>query len=382
MDRVIGCWGSAILTWKSMSCSQVAAGRLRATTATGDAIREADAVITIVPVKLTVDRRADLSIIESIARLMATCLRGGSLVSFETTLPVGTTRRLGELIAGSARVPGVDFHLVFSPERVKSRSVLSQLGRTPKVVGGLTQACAAAGDLFYKTYLGVPVHNVGTLEAAEYTKLAGMVYRDVNIALANELEGYAATLGLNFRAIRAAANTDGETYLLEPGIGVGGHCTPVYPHFLLRDAEVRQLPLPLVRAARDANEAQPGRILDRAGDLRRKRLTILGLAFRPEVKEATCSPAFNLAARARAAGATVRVHDPLFSAEEIRAAGLEPGDIEGAEVLVLQTAHSAYRGLDFGALHDAGARTVVDGRGLWSREEVERHGLTYIGVGG
>lgn len=169
--------------------TQVAAGRLRATTATGDAIREADAVITIVPVKLTVDRRADLSIIESIARLMATCLRGGSLVSFETTLPVGTTRRLGELIAGSARVPGVDFHLVFSPERVKSRSVLSQLGRTPKVVGGLTQACAAAGDLFYKTYLGVPVHNVGTLEAAEYTKLAGMVYRDVNIALQTSWKG-------------------------------------------------------------------------------------------------------------------------------------------------------------------------------------------------
>src|SRR5262249_40207669 len=148
-------------------------------------------------------------------------------------------------------------------ERVKSLLVFAHLTKNPKVVGGLTPAAAERAEAFYREYLGAPVRNVGSLEAAELVKLAGMVYRDVNIALSNELARYAEAAGLDFYPVREAANTDGEAALLMPGIGVGGHCTPVYPYFLIRDGERRGIPTPLAHFSRQINDGQCAHQLDR-----------------------------------------------------------------------------------------------------------------------
>lgn len=356
-------------------------GLLKAATDTGSAMASSDVVVVIVPVMLSDSREADLSIIDSVAEIAAAHLRPGSMISFETTLPVGGTRRLGHMIDRGGMKAGTDYDLVFSPERVKSRYVLKHLFDNPKVVGGITAASAARGAEFYEKYLGAPVVNVGTLEAAELVKLAGMIYRDVNIALANELAFFAECLGLDFESVRSAANTDGEAALLLPGIGVGGHCTPVYPYFLINEARLRGIEVELAEVARKINNAQPRKVLNKLGDVRGKKCLILGVSFRPQVKESAYSPVFALATELEIRGAVVSVHDPLYSDEEILGLGLTPGRMDDAEILVLNTAHDSYLDLDFPNLAAKGVRCVVDGRNVWDPDAVSGARIRYIGVG-
>ncbi|MFS0515832.1 nucleotide sugar dehydrogenase [Nostoc sp. UIC 10607] len=366
----------------------VANGTLRASTDTTAAVAESQVIVVIVPVLLTPERDADLSIIESVSWQIAQGLKPGAMVSYETTLPIGGTRRLLPILESSGLKAGEDFHLVFSPERVKSQLVLKHLTQTPKVVGGITSQAAACAEAFYQQYLGAPVINVGTLEAAEMVKLAGMIYRDVNIALANELAHYADEVGMNFHEVIRAANTDGEAHLLFPGIGVGGHCTPVYPYFLIRDSQRRGISSVLAEQARLLNESQPASILDRlesCWELLHGRTTlILGLGFRPQVKEHIFSPAFPLREDLTRRGAQVRIHDPLYSDDEIREHGFVPcqlTDPQLPEVVILNTSHSIYYDLNFQELASKGVKAIVDGRGLWDANKIRSTGLVYVGVG-
>lgn len=366
------------------------AGRIEATTDTAAAAAESDVVIVIAPAVLTAAHEADLSNLEDASRDIARGAGAGTLVIYETTVPVGTTRRrLVPLLASGGLAPGAELLVAYSPERVKSRYVMRHLDETPKVVGGLDARAAARAAAFYSDYLGAPVIDVETLEAAELVKLAGMIYRDVNIALANQLAAYAEATGLDSAALFAAANTDGECALLSPGVGVGGHCTPVYPHFLLRDAERRRIDASLVAAARRTNDEQPERMATRLGrrlgGLEGTRVGILGFGFRPDVKEHICSPTFQLDAALRARGADVRVHDPLYSAAELGEHRLAAWGLDSPEwrpqAIVLATGHSAYRGIDLATMRDAGLRAVLDGRRFWDPGEVEALGLAYVGPG-
>lgn len=365
------------------------AGRLDATTDLSEATRNRDVVVVIVPVLVAADRRADLSIVDEITRGLSRTVSPGMLISYETTIPVGTTRNhLRPLLEASGLRAGEDFDLAFSPERVKSRLVLKHLTEVPKIVGGATPASACRAAQFYERYLGAPVINLETLEAAEFAKLAGMIYRDVNIALANELAAYAEAAGVDFGSTRAAANTDGESFLLSPGIGVGGHCTPVYPHFILRHAEALGIQVPLTAAARALNEAQPERLfarLEAAGfAFPRKRVLILGLGFRPRVKEHAFSPAFSIRDAAAARGAEAVLHDPLYSAEEIRALGFQPAVLDSrplADAVVLNTFHPEYSAIDFQDWRARGVQAVIDGRNAWSAHLVRAARLLYVAPG-
>jgi nucleotide sugar dehydrogenase len=291
------------------------------------------------------------------------------------------------LEAGGKRVD-VDFDLAFSPERVKSKYVLKHLEETPKIVGGYSPKATARTAAFYQQYLGAPVIEVESLEASELVKLAGMVYRDVNIALSNEIERYTQTLGVELAPIIAAANTDGEAFLLAPGIGVGGHCTPVYPYFLAHDARRRGKPTAITELSRLINDSQPdemvGRLETVVESLAGLHVLILGLGFRPGVKEHTCSPAFQVRDALIRRKAHVRLWDPLYTEDELRGLGFEPGilgDSQIPDALVLVTAHSEFTNVDFGALSAAGLKAVVDGRNLWNPQQVRANGLTYLGVG-
>lgn len=364
--------------------------RLQATTDTAAAAAESDVVIVITPAVLTDSHEADLSNLEDASRDIARGARPGTLVVYETTVPVGTTRqRLVPILASGGLALGTELSVAYSPERVKSRFVMRHLDDTPKIVGGLDEQAASRAAAFYRDYLGAPVIDVETLEAAEFVKLAGMIYRDVNIALANQLAGYAEATGLDSIALIDAANTDGECTLLSPGIGVGGHCTPVYPHFLIRDAERRGIDASIVATARQVNDEQPERMAmrleRRLGKLEGTRVGILGLGFRPDVKEHICSPTFLLDASLRARGAEVRVHDPLFTEAEIGKHGFvawSPGSPAWRpEALVLATGHTSFRGLDLAALRADGMRAVVDGRRFWDPTSIAALGVDYIGPG-
>ena len=363
------------------------AGRLKATMDAAKASSESDAIVVIVPAHLTPDRDIDLSILQLASAEIGKGLRRGALVVYETTVTVGGTRRclIPVLEERSGLKAGKDFHVAYSPERVKANLVLERLETTPKIVGGLDDTSRARAVTLYRKYLGARVDDVGTIEAAEMTKLLGMLYRDVNIALANELAAFCEVAGVDFGRVRAATNSDGEAALLLPGIGVGGHCTPVYPYFLTRESRRLGLTQRLSEAAREINDYQPVRQLARVEaawkSLRGQTAHILGLGFRPEVKVGTLSPAYTLRDELRKRGARVTIDDPHYTEEELRRAGFEPGTVEGANLIVLNTAHKEFAHPDFVAWRKAGVEVVLDGRNLWKQDEVEAARIVYFGIG-
>jgi nucleotide sugar dehydrogenase len=372
-DLVHGAWSS---------------GRLRATTDTRAAAATADVIVVIVPALLDETQDIDASALVSVSADISCGLKAGTLVIYETTVPVGATRRLLKpVLERSGLDAGRDFHLAFSPERVKSRYVLRNLTRNAKVVGGFTPEAASRAAAFYADYVGAPVDNVGTLEAAEFVKLAGMVYRDVNIGLSNQLARYAEEAGVDMPSLIGAINSDGEAAVLLPGIGVGGHCTPVYPHFLIRDSARRGQRATLAEDARRINDGQAAHALDRLErswrPLSGARVLILGLAFRPGVKEHLLSPAFRLRDELVHRGAAPYLHDPVFSRDEVMAHGFCWGDAatEPFDVLVLNTAHDAYLCMPWAALRARGLLAIVDGRNVWNAHDVRATGLVYVGIG-
>ena len=359
-------------------------GRLTATTDTARGVRESEAVAVIVPAFLTSDRKADFSAVDAAARDIAAGLTEGTLVVFETTLPVGTTQgRLGPILsAGSGLKAGDGFLLAFSPERISSGSALADLARYQKVVGADDERSAQAAARFYGTAVGARILPVASTATAELVKLMELTYRDVNIALANEFALCAERAGVDVTEAIAAANSQPYAHVHAPGIGVGGHCVPVNPWFLINGLG----PAPLANLARRINDGMPSqavRLLERSlGSVAGRTVLILGLAYRGNVKESYHSTAILLAEVLSSAGARVLVHDPLFSHDEIRAHGLTPADLEPppeADAVVLQAYHDQYRALDVGSF--PGCRVVLDGRNALSTASVTTTGVSYLGIG-
>jgi nucleotide sugar dehydrogenase len=358
-----------------------AAGRLSATTDTAEAVAASEAVVVAVPMLIDGRQGLDYRMLDAAFADIARGLQPGTLVLLETTVPVGDTRRrFGACLQRGGLRLGRDFGLAFSPERVQSGTIFRDLATYPKVVGGVDEESGRRAEQFYRDVLGVPVLRLSSSEAAEFCKLAESVYRDVNIGLANELALSAERLGVDIGEVIAAANSEPQSHLHQPGIGVGGHCMPVYPYFLLAAGEH-----PIVAAGRAANEAMPAhavRLLsERLGSLAGRTILILGLAYRPGVKEAMLSPATALASLLEDAGASAIVHDPLFSDAEIRALGLHPSPLAcpEADALVLQTYHPEYRALDLSGYPRC--RVVLDGRNALDAGAVRAAGMAYVGIG-
>jgi nucleotide sugar dehydrogenase len=295
------------------------------------------------------------------------------LVSYETTLPVGTTRhRLAPLLEHHSGLRcGRDLFVCFSPERVSSGTVLADLQRYPKLVGGLDAASAAAGMAFYEAVLEfderseLPRPNgawdVGSAEVAELAKLAETTYRDVNIALANEFAVAADEIGIDVCDVIEACNSQPYSHIHKPGIAVGGHCLPVYSHLLMGSTSARRL----ASVAREVNDEMPLfgiKVLERLiGPVSGATVAVLGAAYRGGVKEVFRSGVWSLVAELEDRGAHVRVHDPLFEDGELRAFGWTPYHLgEPCDAVVVQAEHAEYgrvASADF-----PGARVLVDGR--------------------
>ncbi len=361
----------------------VAAGRLRATTDTTAAVAEGpDLVVAVPPLYVDEHARPDWASLDAAAGAIARGLQQGTVVSLETTVPVGTTRwrfALALEAQSSLRV-GVDFDVVFSPERVSTGRVFRDLDTYPKLVGGLHPEGERRGVALYEGFITAEVRSMGSAEAAELTKLAETTYRDLNIAFANELAVYADRLALDVAEVIDAANSQPYSHIHRPGVAVGGHCIPVYPHFLLAGDPASRLP----RVAREVNETMPayavGMLAKRLGSLAGRTILILGVAYRGGVKETAFSGAAALRDELRARGARPVASDPLYSEDELRAAGYEPWrEGVGADGAIVQADHAQYRALDPAQL--GGATFVVDGRGVLDGHALAAAGVRVLRIG-
>ncbi len=360
-----------------------AAGRLRATLDAPSAAREADVVVLIVPVMLDREQRPDYRYIDAAVASIAPGVHARSTVIFETTLPIGDTRRrfAPALEAASGLVADRGFFVAFSPERLFSGAVLDNLAAYPKLVGGIGDRSTDRAARFYASVIDAEVVAMSSSEAAEFSKLADTTYRDVNIALANELARAADLHGIDVQEAIAAANSQPYSHIHQPGIGVGGHCIPVYPHLLLAHAP----DLSLVETARRVNDGQVDRalaVLDPlVGGLAGSPVLVLGITYREGVKELAYSRALALIAALHAAGARVSAFDPLLSDDEILAADAEPwrwGEPGPFRAIVAQTADPAFTRLDAAWFPEL--RAVYDGRNSL-RGLTLPEGVAYVGVG-
>jgi nucleotide sugar dehydrogenase len=367
-------------------------GKLQATTDITASVSQSDAVVVVVPLFVDAEGIPDFGGMDRATKAIGQGLKPGTLVSYETTLPVGTTRNrfAPALEEFSGLKAGLDFNLVFSPERVFTGRVFSDLRKYPKLVGGIDVESGERAVKFYKDVLDFDwrsdlerangVWDLGSCEASELAKLAETTYRDVNIALANQFALFSDSHGIDVMKVIDASNSQPYSHIHRPGIAVGGHCIPIYPRFYLwndPDATV-------VSAARSANERMPEHVVNILkrihGNLKGQRVVVLGAAYRRGVKESAFSGVFPTVLALEKSGAIVLVHDPMYSDVELNQMGFNVYHYgEPVDAAIVQTDHSEYTELE--SNHLPGVQSIVDGRAILKQDSWSGIRLHVLGRG-
>jgi UDP-N-acetyl-D-glucosamine dehydrogenase len=334
----------------------------------------ADTVVICVPTPLDEDRRPDLGAVIGAAEMVADQLRADTLVVLESTTWPGTTEEVVRpLLEKSGLSAGADFYLAYSPERIDPGNPVYDLRNTPKIVGGLTGACLDRAMAFYGKLVEQVVPVRGTREA-EMAKLLENTYRQVNIALVNEIAILCDELSIDvWDTISAAATKPFGYQAFRPGPGVGGHCIPVDPSYLSH--RVRRLghQFQFAELAQQVNDRMPAYVAERAARLLHRNgrcandasVVLLGVTYKPDIADRRESPADPLARRLRAAGARVTYVDPLiddWSADGVpvpRSHDLEEALVTADLVILLQP----HRSFDL-SLVATRSTMVLDTRGV------------------
>jgi UDP-N-acetyl-D-glucosamine dehydrogenase len=346
-------------------------------------LASADTVIICVPTPLDEDRRPDLGAVIGAAETVARHLSPDTLVVLESTTWPGTTEEvMRPLLEKSGLTAGRDFHLAYSPERIDPGNPVYDLRNTPKIVGGVTGACLDRAMAFYGKLVEQVVPVRGTREA-EMAKLLENTYRQVNIALVNEIAVLCDELAIDvWDTISAAATKPFGYQAFRPGPGVGGHCIPIDPSYLSHRVRRLGRQFQFAELAQQVNDRMPGYVAERAVRMLHRHgrcangasVLLLGVTYKPDIADKRESPATPLARRLRAAGADVAYFDPLiedWSADGVpvrRAHDLDEALASSDLVILLQPHRS------FDLSHIAvRALLVLDTRGVLSASEtVER----------
>ncbi len=334
-------------------------------------LAKVDAVLICVPTPLTRNREPDLGPLIDATRGLAEILQSGQLVVLESTTYPGTTReRVAPLLEESGLAAGRDFHLAFSPERVDPGRTDFTLRNTPKVVGGLTEACAERAEALYGLICDHLVRVSGP-EAAELTKLLENIFRSVNIALVNELAMLTDRMGIDiWEVVDAAASKPYGFMRFDPGPGMGGHCLPVDPFYLSWRAREFDMTTEFIELAGKINQQMPYHCvakaqaaLNEAGlSVKGARVAVIGVSYKPGVGDVRESPALKIISLLRELGAEVSYHDPHVPtlAEFGLASTAFEDALSDADLALIVTAHP---GVDHDLIARR-ARLVVDLRGV------------------
>lgn len=359
---------------------------------------QADAFIIAVPTPFFEDKTgeyqgqkyklADMRAVCSAAESILPVLRHGNLVVLESTSPPRTTLDLlAPILERSGLKAGKDFHLAYSPERVLPGQILRELVENSRVIGGLTPACASAGQDLYSVFVkGRIVLTDAT--TAEMVKVMENTYRDVNIAIANEFARLSDRFGVDVWKAIQVANLHPRVKILNPGPGVGGHCISVDPWFFVEAApELSRL----IHAARQVNDSQPHFTLDLArkalGSLQGKKIAALGLAFKPEVDDLRESPAVEVIHLLTREGAIVRAYEPFKPDAHLHGVHAVPSlddAVMEADAVILLVNHKDFQTLEPSMLASmTPARVLIDTVNGWAGKDWPAAGfhLYRLGVG-
>ena len=355
-----------------------------------DGIGEADAVFVCVPTPITEAKDPDLGPVLSAADLLCSQLRAGQLVVLQSTTFPGTTMGpFRERLERSGLVAGTDFDLAFAPERVNPGDPASATRDVPRLVGGATQAGTHRAAALLRR-INTTVHELSSPDTAELAKILENVFRNVNIALVNQLALLCERMGLDvWEVIDAAATKPFGFMPFRPGPGVGGHCIPVDPYYLSWRARQFDFVDRFVELAGDINLAMPRHVVDlvaealndRGRSLKGSRVGVLGVAFKPNVRDARNTPASAILAGLAERGAEVSYHDPHVPTLRDEAGTVHesvPLDaVVDTDAVLIVTPHAA---IDWPSVYDR-AELVVDTVGSSRRHEVRPRQVLRLGAG-
>jgi UDP-N-acetyl-D-glucosamine dehydrogenase len=362
-----------------VSDAELATMRAKGFTVTTDpgVLGTADTIVICVPTGLGADGRPDLSAVRAAAETVSDHLRPGMLVVLESTSFPGTTEEVvAPVLERHGLVAGEDFPLAYSPERVDPGNRQYGVRNTPKIVSGRTPLCAKHCATFYDRFVDTVVVARGTREA-EMAKLLENTYRYVNIALVNEIALFCDRIGIDvWDVLHCAATKPFGFAAFTPGPGVGGHCIPIDPRYLLDKAEREGVDLSVVRAAREVDAAMPSQVVARverllgSRGLNGTRVLLVGVTYKADVPDTRETAAIHIGRLLTERGAHVSYHDPL--ADDVPGLGGRRHDLDEAlsdtDVAVLLAAHRTF---DLGRLARR-ARLLLDVTGRVPGEEVDR----------
>jgi nucleotide sugar dehydrogenase len=324
---------------------------------------------------------ADLGAVKQVAMSVAKGLKRGDTVVLNPSVPPGTTEDV--VVPILEKESGLkaerDFFMVYNPERIyEGRAIEDIEERYPAIVSGAGPASVEAGSRLFSLVFKKGVMAMSNIRTAETEKLLEGVYRDVNIALANEMARFCEKAGVDFWEAREGANSQPFCHIHKPGVGVGGACIPVYPQFILHAAGAAKVDCNITQLGRNVNDSMPAYCVGQAvrllGGARPSTVAVLGLAFRGGVTDTRLSPTYAVVEELKKLSARVRVHDPLVKSDSIL-----PQDVmltsdlkeavAGADLVILSTDHPQYSKL---SQRDIGDAPVYDGRGVLDRAKFGR----------
>lgn len=369
-------------------------GKLTATTDTVEATQESDVIIITVPTPITTDKRPDLSFVTSSGHAIAQGLGRNRLVVLESTVYPGVVDEvLKPILEESGLKAGVDFGLAYCPERYNPGDADHSIRDVVRIVGGITPEWAQATAQLY-TSNAKDVVVVKDIKTAEAAKVIENIQRDLNIALMNELALIFERLHIDIMDVIRAAATKWNFNVYYPGAGVGGHCLPVDPYYLVHKAQELGYHPQVITAGRAINDYMPLHVVELLVDALNEReravngskIAVLGASYKAEVGDQRESPSEVLVRELTRRGALVHVVDPCVDEQALRALAIPEATVysalAAADALVLMTAHNDFATLDLAKVKNL-MRTpiIIDGRRFFDQERATKLGFVYKGVG-
>ena len=319
-------------------------------------LKEMDAICICVPTPLNKTKQPDLSPVRMESEVLSRYIQPGQLVVLESTTYPGTTREITlPILESSGLRGGTDFFLAYSPERIDPGNKKHSLKNTPKIVGGLDTKSTRLGALLYRQVVDV-VFTVSSLEIAEMTKVFENVFRNINIALVNELSLLCERMGISVWEVIEAASTKPFGYMpFYPGPGIGGHCIPIDPHYLANKAREYDLHTRFIELAAEINEQMPYHVVQslmqalnsQEKSLKGARILVLGAAYKKDIEDLRESPSLKIIQLLRQNGAEVSYNDPYVSNIQLPEGSFVSVDlnkeyIAAMDCVLLVTDHSCY----------------------------------------
>ncbi len=374
----------------------VANGRLSATTSTVAVSSLSDMIIICVPTPIDATKSPDYSYIISAAKAVGGALRPGSIVVVESTVGPGTVEGLVRdvLETASGMTAGTDFGLAACPERSDPGSIMTNLGAVPRIIGATTERTADIVAAIYESAFGVKVVRVSNPKTANAVKLTENLFRDVNIALANEFALLFERLGIDSLETINACASKYNFVPHYPGGGVGGPCLPSNSYYLITEGlKAGNIPY-IVRMAREINDRMPEHVVELVSEamnevgktVRGSKVTVLGVAYKPNIKDTQLTPVARVCEKLVSMGAKIEVYDPMFPGE--KALGFDVAKslvdaVRDADCIVIGTAHKEFKDLDLKQLASvaSGPAALVDSRNVVDPRVAAEAGFSYRGVG-